>query len=293
MSDQRRSTRSRRLIFTLYGDYLRQRTDEVWVGSLIRLLEPLGMTDQAVRSTLSRMLRRGWFVTRRRGRHSYYSLTAKSRRLLAEGEQRLFAPRRPRPWDGRWHLLDYSVPERRRHLRDRLRQRLVWLGFGSLGSGSWISPYSVPEEVRSWLAQTGAARYVHVFAAECVCGDSSDLVARAWNLKGLEREYRAFLEAHQRQYEAALRDGAGGALAPADAFARRFALTQEFLDFPYLDPGLPEELLPAGWPGEDVRRLFQEYHTLLAPQAGHFVDEVLSSAPGPARSRSEEHHEPA
>ena len=78
--------RSQNLIFTLYGDFLRDRTDEVWVGTFINLLEPLGMTDQAVRSTLSRMLRNGWFDTRREGRHSYYALTPRSERLLDEGK---------------------------------------------------------------------------------------------------------------------------------------------------------------------------------------------------------------
>jgi len=57
--------RSQDLVFTLYGDYLRHRGGEAWTGSLIGLLRLLGLWEQAVRSTLSRMSRKGWLRGRR------------------------------------------------------------------------------------------------------------------------------------------------------------------------------------------------------------------------------------
>ena len=279
MSEDPRSTRSRKLVFTLYGDYLRDRADEVWVGSLIQLLAPLGMSAQAVRSTLSRMQRRGWFTTHKRGRHSYYALTVKAKWLLDEGEERLFAPGTPQSWDGRWHLASYSVPEARRELRDRLRQRLVWLGFGQLSPGTWISPYPLPDGLLDWLRATGAGEYADVFVADYGGEDARSLVARAWNLDGLERTFRDFIRTHRPLYEAALNDAGESGMSGVDAFARRFDLTQEFLDFPYVDPGLPPELLPPDWPGEEVRTLFREYHSLLASTADAYVDEVIEAAP--------------
>ena len=45
------------MVFTLYGDYIRYRGGEIWTGSLIQLLKHLGMSEQAVRSVLSRMWR--------------------------------------------------------------------------------------------------------------------------------------------------------------------------------------------------------------------------------------------
>jgi len=311
------STRSQNLIFTLWGDFLKDRVDEVWVGSLITLLEPLGMTDQAVRSTLSRSLKNGWFDTRRQGRNSFYSLTPRAKRLLEEGSERLFAPRQPRPWDGRWHLLSYSVPENRRKLRDRLRQRLVWMGFGYLNTGTWITPYAVPKDLLDWLDASRAGAYVELFGATYEGADPHDLVRRAWDLAGLEAAMHAFLAKHGPRLEAALlavdggagtgrstgngaerngsardgsardgsaRDGIAGvadatdALEPADAFAKRFELTQDYLDFPYVDPGLPVELLPEDWPGEAVRELFHRYHGLLSEPAESFVEAVLADA---------------
>ena len=65
--------RSQDLVFTLYGGYIRHRGGEAWTGSLIKLLGPLGVSEQAVRSTLSRMSRKGWLEGRRVGNKSYYS----------------------------------------------------------------------------------------------------------------------------------------------------------------------------------------------------------------------------
>ena len=111
---------SQDLVFTLYGDYIRHRGGEAWTGSLIQLLDLCGLSEQAVRSTLSRMSQKGWLESRKSGRHSFYSMTPKFLELLEEGARRIFQPRCD-PWDGLWYLLTYSVPESKRNLRHRLR----------------------------------------------------------------------------------------------------------------------------------------------------------------------------
>jgi phenylacetic acid degradation operon negative regulatory protein len=55
---------SQDMVFTLYGDYLRHRGGKAWTGSLIELLGLFGLSEQAVRSTLSRMSRKGWLESR-------------------------------------------------------------------------------------------------------------------------------------------------------------------------------------------------------------------------------------
>jgi phenylacetic acid degradation operon negative regulatory protein len=59
------------MVFTLYGDYIRHRGGEAWIGSLIELLGLFGISEQAVRSTLSRMSRKGWLNSRRTSRYSF------------------------------------------------------------------------------------------------------------------------------------------------------------------------------------------------------------------------------
>ena len=82
--DVSEAARPRDLVFTLFGEYLLERSETVWVGTLITLLEPFGLTEGTVRTALSRMVKKGWLEARREGRHAYYSLTPRGRRLLEE-----------------------------------------------------------------------------------------------------------------------------------------------------------------------------------------------------------------
>ncbi len=274
--------RSQDLLFTLYGDYIRHRGGEAWTGSLIELLGLLGLSEQAVRSTLSRMSRKGWLKGRRVGNKSYYSLTPTSIDLLEEGAQRIFQPRSD-VWGGQWYLLVYSIPEKERHLRHRLRKRLAWLGFGSLGNATWISPRDRRKEVEGIVNSLGIRGHVEIFCAEHF-GFASDqeLVERCWNLGELNRAYAAFIAKYEPDFlDYKRRVAEGDGLEPSGCFVRRFMLVHEYRSFPYVDPNLPSQLLPEDWLGDKATQLFQEYHGLLTPEANAFVDGVLAKAPIP------------
>jgi len=132
------------IIFVLFGDVIIQRGGQVWTASLLQMLEVLGVSERAARSTLSRMTRKGWLKPERDGRHSMYALTAKGRRILDEGGQRIFEPRKAE-WDGHWHMVVYSLPENKRKLRNDLRKRLAWLCLAFLlaswQTGDWLFSY--------------------------------------------------------------------------------------------------------------------------------------------------------
>ncbi len=86
-------------MLTLYGDFVRNREKEIGIGSLIELLGDLGLSQQAIRSGVSRMVRLGLLKTRRKGGKSYYSLTSGGINLLNEGTKRIFT-RKTSHWDG-------------------------------------------------------------------------------------------------------------------------------------------------------------------------------------------------
>lgn len=276
-------TRSQDMIFTLFGDHIRHRGDEVWVGSLIELLGHLGMSPQAVRSALSRLSRKGWLKARRAGKSSYYSLTPRSVSLFTTGAQRIFEPpRRNGPWDGQWRLLSYSIPERQRRLRNKLRNELTWLGYGPLNNGLWISPHDRRQDVLRVLDALGVRERVEMFEARHLgFTDYRDLVQRCWDLQRLNEKYAAFITTYELHYQAdLLKVKKGGTLAPSECYARRFMLIHEYRQFPFIDPYLPAELLPPDWLGDQATELFQAYHKLLTEQANRLVDAVLERAPG-------------
>lgn len=275
------SRRPQDLVFTLYGEYLLGRDDPTWVGSLISLLHPFGLSEGAVRTVLSRMTRKGWLVTRRIGRHAYYELTDRGRRLLREGQARIYRPTRDTPWDEQWFLLAYSIPEDARQLRDRLRDRLAWLGFGSLGNGLWISPHDVGAQVADLARQLGIEDHLECFRASRVGGAPvSELVSKCWDLDAVNAHYRAFMDRWAPVLERISSGDIGRAPPPGEeSYTLRFALIHEFRAFPLEDPYLPRALLPAGWTGEDATRLFHALHDRLVGPADAYVDHVLSDTP--------------
>lgn len=284
--------RSQDLVFTLYGDHLLPRRAPVSVGSLITLLGRLGVSPAAVRTVLSRMIRKGWLAVERRGARSYYGLTARGRRLLEEGRERIYHPPRDERWDGSWYLVSYSIPENRRRLRDRLRIRLLWLGCGPLTNGLWISPHDIRPQVREIATSLGIARHVEIFHSRHLgFSDRRRLVSECWDLRAVNARYAAFIAKYEPRYE---RDRAPlrreGGLPPAACFVHRFRLVHEYRTFPLLDPYLPRSLLPRGWLGDRAAQLFEAYHDLLAGPAERYVDSVCEFAPGtavPARARRE------
>ena len=46
--------------------------------------------------------------------------------------------------------------------------------------------------------------------------------------------------------------------------------------FPALDPELPDELLPDGWPRSAARELFVDTYDLLGPLAAHRVRQIIA-----------------
>ncbi|HZT05990.1 MAG TPA: PaaX family transcriptional regulator C-terminal domain-containing protein [Chloroflexota bacterium] len=273
--------RPQSMMFTLFGDYIMHRGGEIWVGSLIQIAAQFGLSQQAVRSALSRMGQHGWLKVRRVGNRSYYGATARTKRLLEEGERRIFV-RRPEPWDHRWRILVYSIPERKREVRTELRKQLAWLGYGPLSSGSWICPHDVEAKVLDVVASLGIEHHIEMFTATHDGASSdSELAARCWDLAGLNRRYAAFLAKHQPLYQ----DLKERSDVPAsECFVRRFLLIHEYRRFFFIDPDLPSELLPDLWHGGEARDLFYAFHSLLADRANAYFDSVFEGPP-PRRKR--------
>lgn len=268
------------LVFSLFGEYLLDRPGPVWVRSLIQLLEPLGLSEGAVRTVLSRMARKGWLESERRGRTAWYDLTARGRTLLRRGAERIYHRNRDESWDGSWYLVTYSIPEEDRELRDRFRVRLAWLGCGSLGGGVWISPHDIHDPIAEFVGELGIEQQVEVFRAYHMgFSDSRGLVAGCWDLATMGQRYTSFIRHFNPLFLQARSAQKMGSLSPEDAYVQRFELIHEYRQFLSLDPYLPGPLLPPNWGGECAAWLFEKYHDLLGEHADRYVDAVLESTP--------------
>jgi phenylacetic acid degradation operon negative regulatory protein len=255
---------ARSALFDLYGDHLRSRGSRAPVAALVRLLAPLEITAPAVRTAVSRMARQGWLEALRLPEGAGYELTPRAARRLDEAAERIYR-HGDRGWDGRWHVVVLGrVRERAR--RERLRAALSYLGYASIDETTWVSPR--PSRELEALLETERARAERFLAS--YDGDPRGLAARAWDLDGLAHAYQRWLAV-----AADLVAPVGPATPDEVIFAARSRLVHEWRKFLFRDPGLPAELLPGRWAGQQAAEVFDTESARLLPAASRFVDRCL------------------
>jgi phenylacetic acid degradation operon negative regulatory protein len=268
-----RTAQPRQLIVTVYGLY--SRSDGGWlsIASLIRLLSDLGVDEPAVRSSISRLKRRGILTARRQRGAAGYELSDDALAILREGDSRIFRRRRAARAEG-WLLAVFSVPEAERHKRHVLRSQLTRLGFGTAAPGVWIAPAHLYDATAEMLRRLELDAYADLFRGDHLAfGDLAAKVSRWWDLDGLEHLYREFIAAHQPVLQAR-RDG--GTPDDRRAFADYVRVLTDWRRLPYLDPGLPAELLPANWIGIRAADLFFAVRSRLEEPARAHVMRTIS-----------------
>jgi phenylacetic acid degradation operon negative regulatory protein len=248
------------------------------------MLDDLGVESSGVRSSVSRLKRRGVLESVRQGGVAAYRLAPNLEDVFQEGDRRIFSPRRATAAD-RWLLIAFSVPESQRHLRHQLRSMLTRMGFGSVTPGLWIAPGNTYEDISHQLERARLTEYVEFFKAEhLTAGDLKDKVSRWWDLPALESLYAEFTERFAPVLERWVPAGAPAPGPDADraAFADYVQLLTQWRRLPYLDPGLPEEFLPPGWRGLTAERIFAELHRLLNGPARQHAERLLGATGGSA-----------
>jgi phenylacetic acid degradation operon negative regulatory protein len=252
---------SRGLLLTVLGEFALPHDGQAWTQTLVTLMERLGVQHKTTRQALARMEQRGWLSRQKLGRRTRWLLTGELRELLELGARRIYDFGQLRKaWDGTWVVLLASIPERERHLRYRMGVGLGWAGFGSVGQGVWISPWSDDEAVVVDLLQRLGVDGTTFRAELGRLGSAPQLAESAWELPQLRLSYERFLD-ETRSLVAASGDSG------VDAAAALTTLVHRWRRFPLLDPDLPDEVLPNDWPQRDAAQRFAELRASLTSEA--------------------------
>jgi phenylacetic acid degradation operon negative regulatory protein len=257
----------RSLLMSFFGAFLRRIGGWIAVADLVALMGDLDLDEQAVRSAVSRLKRRGVIAPERRDGAAGYRLTKRGIAILEAGDARIYG--RDGAGADAWLLVVFSIPETRRALRHKLRARLQWLGLGTVANGVWIGPAPVEPEVRRAVDELALGDHVELFRGAHL-GDAG-AVAAWWDLGALAAEYRAYVAA----WEPALSDD-NGRPAPADAFAAHVRHLDAWRRVPFHDPGLPASALPADWPGVHAWEVFRALDRRLSRPALRHVEARVS-----------------
>lgn len=249
-----RRVRANSLIITVYGDFIAPHGGTVWLGSFIRLVEPLGLNERMVRTSVYRLSQDHWLESEQIGRKSYYSLTASGRRRFEHAYRRIYDTPQD-TWNGEWQLVvlpsTLGSPE-----RDTLRKELSWAGYGNVAPGVMGHPSSDTATLMEILQDTGTQDKVVPMQAATLGALATrplqDLARDCWNLDEIEATYREFSD-RMRPVLRSLR--ATRNLDPEQCFLIQTLTMHEFRRALLHDPQLPVQLMPHDWSGTAARAL--------------------------------------
>lgn len=208
---------------------------------LVRAGELFGIAEGTTRVALSRMTRAGEL----RSDGSLYELSSTA---LLERQARQQESRAPkiRRWRGGWVVVVVTAERRdptdRRELRDALRRARL----GELREGVWMRPDNLPALGTSPAMIT---EHCTTWRAKNV---EPELVDRLWDL-GAWQSRADVLRAGLDALTPSLERGDTAHLADG------FVLSASVLRHLQADPLLPDELLPARWPGPALREDYDRF----------------------------------
>lgn len=250
------------LLRTIIGLTVRRLGGWISTADLVRLAGEVGIEPARARTGIARLKQHGLLLASREGGVGY-RLNPAAAAMLERGDRRIFTVRQMQ-LENAWCLISFSVPESRRDVRHQLRRRLQWIGCGVVSPALWICPAYLQDEVEEIFRELGIRDTAVLFctAAPQVAGSLAAAVAAWWDLVALREEHERF--------QAALAE-----LEPANSGTEIFAAYVRLIDswrvLPYIDPGLPAELLPADWPGQHSFDEFARLSTRFGERAWEHV----------------------
>ena len=261
------------LVVTFFCDVVTQHGGEIWLGSVIRALTPLGINERLTRTSVYRLVQDGWLESRKQGRRSFYRLTKTGQNYYQRAAQRIYTSNQP-DWDGGWSLLFTSlVPEEK---RDALKRGLSWLGYGQMAAGVHALPCNQTRSVDELLADLDLQDRVVQMRAQTNDNERlKELVLSCWKLDDLQHLYEDFVSLYVKARNAlhAQRQADGHTLV-----LLRILLIHEYRRILLKDPELPAKMLPENWEGHAARTLTAEvYRELVKPTAKWVSHELLIS----------------
>jgi phenylacetic acid degradation operon negative regulatory protein len=200
-------------------------------SQLVAFGAQVGIKESAVRAALTRMVAAGDL---HRADGSYRL----SDRLLERQARQDVAMEVPTgPWDGTWHVAAVVSSGKDAASRLNLRRSMLAAHFAELREGVWMRPDNV-----AWRPDHDIAADVQVLRARAE-DDDRVLAERLFEASTWAARGRELLET------------AGRSVTLRDRLTAFAAIVRHLTH----DPLLPDELLPAGWPGEALRSAYDDF----------------------------------
>jgi len=94
-----------------------------------------------IRTAAGRIVAKGQAMWIEKKGKKYLRITNLGRRELALEQAKVALTAQKKRWDGRWRMVVFDIPERRRKVRGRLREVMQEVGFVRMQDSVWVYPY--------------------------------------------------------------------------------------------------------------------------------------------------------
>lgn len=96
-----------------------------------------------VSSSATKLVKRGLL----KFKDNYYQLTKKGEKLLRRWELADYSLKRPKKWDGKWRMIIFDIPEKKRRIRMQVLSLFHQAGFHRLQDSVWVYPYDCEDVI--------------------------------------------------------------------------------------------------------------------------------------------------
>lgn len=93
------------------------------------------------RTAAGRLVAKGYATWVERDGKKYLRLTQSGHKACAFEQAKVALKNQKKKWDGRWRMVIFDVPEKRRKIRNRLCATMREVGFVRLQDSVWVYPY--------------------------------------------------------------------------------------------------------------------------------------------------------
>ncbi|MFA6415069.1 MAG: hypothetical protein WC217_03990 [Candidatus Paceibacterota bacterium] len=99
------------------------------------------------KSAAGRLVAKKYAVWVERDGKKFLRITPKGRKAFEFEQAKVVLGNQKKKWDGRWRMIVFDIPERRRAVRFRLRAVMREIGFVRLQDSVWVYPYDCEDFV--------------------------------------------------------------------------------------------------------------------------------------------------
>ncbi|OGK31916.1 hypothetical protein A3D08_00065 [Candidatus Roizmanbacteria bacterium RIFCSPHIGHO2_02_FULL_43_11] len=205
--------------------------------------------NQKTKGTLSAMLKDG-LIEKADGEVVEYKLTDRGFHVLCM-EFPAFRFMKDE-WDGVWRIISYEIPERKRHLRDRLRREMRGWGLGPWHRSFWMTAHPVIGPLRDLVYGREEEQYIQAFESTHMFGDIDTMVEKVWGRSKLEEMYKnLFKEWHMVLSK------------DEEKLVKMKQVVYSYIRILKDDPGLPPSLVGKKWISVEAFSIFKEIRGIL------------------------------